>query len=735
MKSGFGGLTVPSFVLLFCLATVEALIKTEIGENKDKNYVVYRFPSPSVGEVYTFFQSQDEELAKALKLFQISPSGVVTTTKPIFFKIGKSNTYDLFALRRPRGATEGGVAISLRVKIKDSNNFSPTFPADIYYGKVKEQSGENVLVQGLEDCFAEDRDETGVREFKISSGNDKGYFKAEKKQIDDRVFLILKTTSTKIVRDDATPFIDLTVQAEDGLRYGSAKIKIEIVDYNDNAPSFEKNPYSETINEDIPLLTSVLRVRATDKDVGANGGIYYYLESLSDYFSVDAITGVIKVVRELDYQVKRSHSLTVVAKDRGKPSKTSTVKVLIDVVDVSGFPRAASSNPGINTAPFFPEGSYAANVREDFPTKAALLVIHGLDRDPPGRNSRLSYRILSGASGKFRIDQRSGVVSLENTLNYEGSTPRFDLVIEVKDDGGQSKTTKLTIEVQDVDENQNAPKFQSQQLVQKVKENEPIGTKVVQVSASDQDSGLDGEVVYSAVKGSGLRFFEVEQNTGIVKTAAPLDREGTAFYELMIEARDKATFPRVSNLYLMIEVTNQDDYAPDFSQAMYTAKVPEKSPSGTFVTVVPATDKDGPSITYGMVAGSAFKMESETGVISTARSLDPSRGETSFTLIVTAENSRKSEARVKVTVTSKIDSPPSFKVSPYKVSIPENQGRVDSLLCIAAIDAHGKPVRYSIASPSDGRFAIGSASGMYMYLSSLYRSLLSFLEYTPSLSI
>ena len=69
------------------------------------------------------------------------------------------------------------------------------------------------------------------------------------------------------------------------------------------------------------------------------------------------------------------------------------------------------------------------------------------------------------------------------------------------------------------------------------------------------------------------------------------------------------------------------------------------------------------------------------------------------------------------------------------MSIPENQGRVDSLLCIAAIDAHGKPVRYSIASPSDGRFAIGSASGMYMYLSSLYRSLLSFLEYTPSLSI
>ena len=713
MESAFASSTVKLLLLIFCLSDGATLVPKTIDENKDKGYIVHTFPSPSVGSVYSFFQPADAELTSALKLFQISPSGVVKTTRPITYEIGKSNTYDLVALQRPPGVTEGGVATGLRVTISDTNNFSPTFPANNYYGQVQEQSSENVVVQGLEDCFAEDRDESGIKEFKISSGDDKGYFKAEKKTVGGRSFLILKTTAVKIVRSDATPNIVLTVRAEDGMRYGSTKVTIKILDFNDNPPKFEQSRYSVKVAENTPLLTSVFRVRATDEDVGVNGGIYYYLSTLSDYFSVDAITGVIKVVRELNYQTKSSFALNVVAQDRGTPGKSSTTRVDISLEgDIPNFPRPASSSPGANTPPFFADGPYTANVREDMPAKAALLTIHAVDRDPPGINSELTYGIVTGAKGKFQMNSKSGVVTLSNTLDYEGvSNKEYKLSIEVSDAAGARATTDLTIKIQDVNENRNAPVFASQQIEVKIDEDKSVNSRVVQVVANDRDTGNDGKVVYSAIKGSGLPYFEVEQATGIVRTVAPLDRERTTVYDLLIEARDQATFPLSSKLYLMIKVENVDDYLPDFGQAVYQAKVPEKSSSGTFVTVVHAVDKDGPSVSYGISGGSAFKMERESGIISTLRSIDPSSGETNFMLQVSASNGRQSNALVNVTVTSGSDSPPTFRESSYKVSVPENQGQVESLLCIAAVGPLGQPAQYSIVAPSDGRFIISRNSG------------------------
>ncbi|KAK3741227.1 hypothetical protein QZH41_017135 [Actinostola sp. cb2023] len=65
---------------------------------------------------------------------------------------------------------------------------------------------------------------------------------------------------------------------------------------------------------------------------------------------------------------------------------------------------------------------------------------------------------------------------------------------------------------------------------------------------------------------------------------------------------------------------------------MYIAKVPEKSPENTFVTVVRAIDPDlNPSITYAITSSqTALTIESSTGVVRTRRSLDPTRGESTF---------------------------------------------------------------------------------------------------------
>lgn len=718
------GISVVSvFLYIFCLlhkAIGQSFdVRVDLVEGKDPGHQVHSFPLPASNQMYTFFPAEDADSKAALTRFRISEQGVVTTTTPIDFEIGKKNYYDLVAIRRNRGDKEGGIPLSIRITIKDTNNFAPTFPANLYRGKVKEESAENTIVMGLEDCFAEDRDTVGRLSYSISGGNEKGYFKADRAVVGNRVFLVLKTTAAfKNLDRDTTPEVNLTVRANDDVRYGATKVNIQILDANNHPPVFEENTYAATINQDTPLMTSVLRVRATDKDDGTNGGIYYLISGSSKHFSVDAITGVIKVVGLLPNSALIS--MTVEAKDRGTPTKTATTNVNININLISDFPPPPSSNPGVNTPPIFPEESYSANVREDFPVEAAVLVIHAVDRDPPGDNRRIQYS-LSGDS-TFQIDPDTGVVKLKSALNYANKN-RYNLNVVARDRGvsPQSATASLTITVQQVDKNRHAPVFQSttankQQREVEVIENSASNTKVgSSISASDADGSQrpEGQVVFSIASGSGLPYFKIDKNSGDLRTVTMLDRETHGQYNLLIEARDKALYPLSSHLYMMIKVKDEEDNNPDFSQPVYDAKVPGKAPMNTFVTQIHATDKDGDSITYSIEnPGNAFIIQADSGVISTRRSLDPANEERNFSLSVraTSRNVREAQAQVLVTVVSKENSPPTFVNLPYSANVLENLGRIDSLLCLAAKDGQGKPVTYSVVR-AGGMFAVDANSG------------------------
>lgn len=696
-----------SFVI-FCNGNT--IFTAEVTENQVSGSTVYRFPRPVSGEEYSLFRSSDS----GYSLFAISTEGVVTTRKPLVYTVGKPNKYSLTVVRRAQGQTEGGIAWTLRVTVKDIDNYEPTFGADVYHGRVPEQSPENTVVDGLEKCFAEDRDASGIDAYNIVSGNERKYFKIETRAEGSRKFLVLKTTSVPIVRDPKSPYITLTVQAK---QTGTTKIKIYIEDANDHTPKFTQNTYTAKIEEDASVQSSVnVRVNAKDEDVGTNGGLYYYLNPLNDYFMVDAVTGTVKVAQALDYSIASSYSLTVFAKDRGNPPKSSSAKVNIQIEeDVRSYPPANSPNPGQNTGPFFPEGSYTTSIREDFPIGGALLLIRAADNDPVGPNKKLTYALSGTGNTDFKINAGSGLVTLAKSVDYtSGGSNKYTLTVRATDGGGLSVESKLFIEIQDVDENGFTPKFNPQQKVVNIQEDLAIGKSVTSVSASDADgSGPDGTVMYSIIQGSGMGVFKVVSNTGDIVTDAPLDREKRSFYDLVIKAEDKATFPKSSNLYLMINILDKDDNNPYFSKPMYLAKVPENAAEDTFVTVVRAEDPDlNPSISYSIKSTqSAFKIESSTGVVRTMRSLSTARGEIEYELIIEAISSGNNAiGQLNVTVTSKADSPPTFKNVPYSITVPENQGVVTDLLCIAAVDTRELIVKYSLLS-AGSEFAIDSNSG------------------------
>lgn len=704
------------WITLICViqTTNGAIAEEKVTEGRPRNSVVHSFISSS-GDIFSFYKPQDSVAAEALKLFHISENGVVTTAKTLTYTKGKPNKYEMTVLQRPQGATEGGLAHTLRISIEDINNFPPTFAFPTYHGTVAEGSPANTLVDGLEKFYAEDRDTSGIKAYKIISGNERGYFQASTKTVGEWQFLELKTTSTPIVRDPNTPFIILTIEAQDGgnpTLFGSTKVKIAIEDSNNNVPKFEENQYSIEIKENTPLMTKVMRVKATDSDVGTNGGIYYYMNPLDNYFSVDAITGDIKVVRELDYLVKSSHSLTIYARDRGSPSKTSAPKTVTISIpsDITGYPPSDTLNPGKNTNPYFAYPTYKFSIREDFPVKAALLAVRASDNDPVGPNKRLRYSLSE--SDKFVIDQNSGIVTLDKAVDYETESKKYILTVTATDQGSLTATTKLEVEIQDVDENHLAPQFNTKQESVSIPENAPNNSLVFTALAKDADTGSNGKVNYYLEEGSGLGYFKISPDDGKVTVAALLDREKQSHYELVITAIDSAVFPRSSRMFLMIKINDVNDNFPYFTQPIYLAKVPEKSLENTFVTVISAKDPDADAqtISYGLTdASKNFKVDPQTGIVRTARSLEGSIRR--FELAVTASSTDSITGQLNVTVTSKADKPPVFKNLPYRATVPENMGIVPNLMCIAAVDSNSQEVKYKIASGADNVFGLDAKSG------------------------
>lgn len=89
---------------------------------------------------------------------------------------------------------------------------------------------------------------------------------------------------------------------------------------NDNAPKFELPDYqAHNVDEDISLGTSILKVKATDADSGANAEIEYLVSD--DHFSVDS-SGIIVNNKQLDADNNNAYyEFVVTARDKGETKR------------------------------------------------------------------------------------------------------------------------------------------------------------------------------------------------------------------------------------------------------------------------------------------------------------------------------------------------------------------------------------------------------------------------------
>lgn len=115
----------------------------------------------------------------------------------------------------------------------------------------------------------------------------------------------------------------------------------------------------------------------------------------------------------------------------------------------------------------------------------------------------------------------------------------YIFTVQAQDMGRPGLSSTVIVYINVLDLNDNEPLFDPQSYHDRVSEAVPPGTSVLRVSATDQDAGINGQLHYRIVGGDPGGQFRISSN-GTVMTQKRLDREETAFYQLVVVAEDGA---------------------------------------------------------------------------------------------------------------------------------------------------------------------------------------------------
>lgn len=378
--------------------------------------------------------------------------------------------------------------------------------------------------------------------------------------------------------------------------------------------------------------------------------------------------------------------------------------------------------------PRFYTSQFQEAVLESVPVGYNIVRVQAYDADE-GANAEITYSIPDRKDSlPLAVDPRTGWIHTVKQLDRE-ETSRYNFQV-VATDGGvppRSASSSVVITIQDV--NDNNPSFSPNFYEASMAEDQPPGTPVVIVTATDpdEDSRLHYEITSGNTRG---RFAITSQNgRGLITIAQPLDYKQEKRFILTVTASDSGG--RTDTATININVTDANNFAPVFENAPYSAMVFEDSPVGTTVLVVSAIDNDvgiNAQITYslneesvnGLTAHEPFAINAQTGAITTTAALDRETN-SAYLLTVTAKDggnpSLSDTTDVEISITDVNDNAPAFKVPLYQSSIPEDALIGTSVVQVSATDAdiglNGR-VKYMLsdADKNDGSFVIDPTSGI-----------------------
>ncbi|XP_054890892.1 protocadherin gamma-C3-like [Poeciliopsis prolifica] len=207
------------------------------------------------------------------------------------------------------GSPQKSGTVVIHVTVLDANDNAPVFTQAVYKATVPENSPPETLVITVS---ATDADE-GVNGDVIY---DFGHVSEENLDIFSLDPKTGKIKVTGVIDFEETTSFDISVEAKDGLGLTSyAKVLIDVIDMNDNAPAIYLKSMSSNTPENLPSGTEVGIINVHDRDSENNGQVrcsiqenvpFKLVPSIKNYYSL-VTTG--QLDRELvsDYNITYCH--------------------------------------------------------------------------------------------------------------------------------------------------------------------------------------------------------------------------------------------------------------------------------------------------------------------------------------------------------------------------------------------------------------------------------------------
>lgn len=636
-------------------------------------------------------------------------TGVVKVVSKLDYETMASYTLTVEAIDKEPTFKTGTATVS--VTITDVNDNAPVCTRSLYTGTISENAALLTPVATVQ-CTDADLTIGNIVTYSITSGQTEFNIDPNSGQISTKEFLDIETTAS----------YTLIVEASDGSLTSSATVTVALLDINDNNPMFSPlGPYIKTINESLVIGTIIFDLNATDADVTPTNFVFS-ITSGNDAanFFISASAGIIQVQKVIDRDKPLITSYTLgisVADGTIAGSRSASTSIVVTISDVNdNFPNCDAT-------------TYTVTFAESTNVGSTIISPACTDLDVVA-SPALLYNITGGNTElKFQINTGTGVLTLQNALDYE-TTISYTLTVLVNDQGSPNLVTSLTMIIYVDPINEFIPIFQGTPYDVAISENKLQGYQILRISATDADTGsTQGTVRYSITSGNAAGRFSINPSTGWIVVAGPLDRESVSSYALTVAASDMTSSDagaRTTQNTFVITILDENDNYPVINPAAYSTTIYENALSGASITKVQATDDDfGLAGTAGLQyfitngnTGNPFSMNSSTGWITLTGTVDAYKTSV-YVLTVTVQDQGSpilsSYAIVSIEINATNDYAPSFTTSSFNITVPESQAVGSSIYHTAASDLDTgiySVLRFYIRGGNIGNvFSIESFSG------------------------
>uniref|UniRef100_A0A3Q3EUQ4 Protocadherin gamma-C3 n=1 Tax=Labrus bergylta TaxID=56723 RepID=A0A3Q3EUQ4_9LABR len=488
---------------------------------------------------------------------------------------------------------------------------------DAAWGQIRysipEELEHGAFVGNIAEDLGLDLNKLSARRFRIVSGARKQYVEVNLEN--GVLFVNERIDREELCEQSLSCSFHLQVVIENPLEL--YRVEMEILDVNDNSPSFPWTEFNLDISESAAPGSRFPLESAQDLDVGSNS-LRTYLLSVNEHFLLDIQTrsdgskfAELVLQSPLDREQQSAHQMVLTAVDGGAPERSGTAQIDITVLDAN------------DNAPVFDQSFYRVRLAENAPKGTVVIKLNASDLDE-GPNADITYSFSGHAPLKvrqlFSVDARTGEIKVKGVIDYEKAR-MHEIYVQAKDKGPSAVAVHCKVLVNVLDKNDNLPEVILTSVSTPVQEDAPPGTVIAVISVMDKDSGENGNL-HSSFK-----------NYYTLVTSDFLDREAVAEYNITLTARDMGSPPLFTRKTILVQVSDVNDNAPRFKQPSYTVYLTENNAPGASICSVTAQDPDSGQNAYlsysimdadiqGMAMSTYVSINSDNGNIYALRSFD-----------------------------------------------------------------------------------------------------------------